>query len=213
MNAFEKIDNFFSQFKSFHYKKGEVILRPFDIPQGVYFLEKGFVRLYTISQDGKELTLIIFKPNDFFPIGWAISNTPNTQYLEAMTYVSLWRAPKDKFIQFIQENPDAFFELTSRILVRLDGLLLRMEYLAFGNAYSKVASVLAICAERFGEKEGKNLVIQVPLTHKDVANLVGITRETASIEIKKLERKGLLTYHGRHLIISDLEKLQKESLK
>jgi len=213
MIAFGKIDNFFSQFKSFRYKKGEVILRPFDTPQGVYFLEKGFVRLYTISQDGKELTLIIFKPNDFFPIGWAINNTPNTQYLETMTDALLWRAPKEEFIRFVQENPDAFFELTSKMLVRLGGILERMEYLAFGNAYSKVASILTICAERFGEKEGKNLVIQVPLTHKDVANLVGITRETASIEIKKLERKGLLTYHGRHLIISDLEKLQKESLK
>lgn len=210
--AVEKLEKFFSQFKTIHYKKGEVIIRPGDIPPGVYLLKKGYVKLYSISSQGEELTLIIFKADDFFPITWAINGTPNTQYLEAMTAIEAWRAPKLEFLEFLKNNSDSFFELTSRMLVRLRGLMQRMEYLAFGNAYEKVASILLICAERFGEQEGGNIVIKVPLTHKDIAALLGITRETASIEIKKLERKGLIAYHGRSVVVEDKKGLEQESL-
>lgn len=210
--TFKKLNDFFSQFKLLHYKKDEIILRPDDTPSGVFYLCKGYVRLYSVSQAGEELTLIIFKPEDFFPMVWAISNTENIYYFEAITQVELWRAPREQFLDFIKINPDVFFDLTSRILIRLGGLLERMEYLVFGSAYQKVASILVICAQRFGLKVGKGIKIPVPLTHKDIANLVGITRETASLEIKKLERKGFIHSRGRLFIIKDVRRLQKESL-
>ncbi len=208
----EKLAEFFSKFKKYRYKKGEVILRGGDVPQGVYFIDKGYVRDYAISKDGEELTLIIFKPEDFFPMQWVFNNRPNSHYFDAMSTVELWRCPKEDFIKFIGENPEIFLELTSHIALRLGGILQRMEYLAFGNAYEKVASILLICAERFGKKEGGETVIQVVLSHRDIANLLGLTRETASIEIKKLERKGLIAYRGRLLVVKNRKKLECASL-
>ena len=207
-----KLHKFFGKGRFLYYKKGETILRPGDIPQGAFFLKKGYVRLYSICESGKELTLIIFKPEDFFPMMWTFNSSPNMYYLESITTVEVWRAPKDKFLQFVKSNPDALFELIGKILVRLGGLLNRMEYLAFGNASQKVASILMICAERFGEKQDNSAIIHIPLTHKDVAMLVGMTRETVSIEIKKLERKGTISYKGRSIIVKNIRKLQKESL-
>lgn len=211
-NAASKLNSFLSGFKLLHYKKGETILRAGDTPQGVLYIKKGYVKDYSISREGEELTLIIFKPEDFFPMQWAINNIQSTHYFEAMSAVDIWRIPKDEFILFIKDNPSIFFELTSHIILRLGGVLQRMEYLAFGNAYQKVASILMICADRFGEKERKSVVIQVILTHKDIANLLGITRETVSVEIKKLERKEIIGYRGRLIVIKDVEGLKRESL-
>lgn len=212
ISAAGKLESFFRGFRHLHYKKDYTIIHAGDDPPGVFFLLKGYVRLYSISKDGEELTLIIFKPQDFFPIMWAINETPNAYYLETMTACELYRAPREEFVAFMKENSDVEFELLSRILIRLGGLLSRMEYLAFGNAYQKVASIILICAERFGRQERGRVIIQVPLTHKDIANLVGVTRETASIEIKKLERKSLITFHGRHLIVRNQPALRRESL-
>ncbi len=211
-SAIDKLNNFLSQFEAFRYKKGETILRSGDTPPGVLFIKKGYVKDYSVSKEGEELTLIVFKPEDFFPMQWAINNRQNTHYFEAMSRVELCRIPKDKFINFIKNNPDVFLALTSHILLRLGGLLQRMEYLAFGNAYEKVASILAILAERFGKKEKKEIVIQVVLTHKDIADLLGMARETVSVEIKKLEKRGLIGYRGRLIRIRNVEGLQKESL-
>lgn len=208
----QKLNNFFSRFKKYHYKKGEIILRGGDIPQGVYFIDKGYVKDYSVSEEGEELMLILFKPEDFFPLQWVFNNRPNQHYFAAVTPVDLWRCPKKDFLDFIKENPEIFLELTRHIMLRLGGLMQRMEYLAFGNAHQKVASIILICAERFGEKEEGNTVIQVPLTHKDIASFLGIARETASIEIKKIERKGLIAYRGRLLVVKDPKALEQESL-
>lgn len=210
--SMQKLEDFFAQFKTRHYEKREIILRADEEPRGVCYLKKGYVRLYSVSEEGEDLTLIIFKPEDFFPIRWAINKITDPYYLEAMTTVEILQAPREEFVLFLKANGDVFFELTTRILVRLGGLLQRMEYLAFGNAYQKIASMLSICAERFGKKEINNIIIQVSLTHKDIANLVGLTRETASIEIKKLEKKGIIGYHGRSLVVKNIKKLRKESL-
>lgn len=143
---------------------------------------------------------------------WAINATPSNYYLEAMSHVEIQRAPRDEFIKFIKANGDVLFELTSRILVRLGGLLTRMEYMAFGNAHNKVASIISICAERFGHKNTHGeTVVGVFLTHKDIANLIGVARETVSIEIKKLENEGIIGYSGRHIVIKDPKKLRSKS--
>lgn len=206
------LELFFKEFRQLHYKKGETILRAEDTPTGVYFLSRGFVRLYAVSKKGEELTLIIFKPGDFFPVMWAINNARTSYYLAAITNVDVWRVPQDKFLAFIKSNPEVFFDLTSKILIRFGGLLKRMEYLVFGNAYAKVASIITICAERFGHRQKGKVTIEVPLTHGDVASMTGVTRETASIELKKIENKGFIEYQGRLIVVKNLRGLRKESL-
>ncbi len=148
-------------------------MRAGDSPLGFFYLKRGFVRVYSISRDGEELTLIIFKGGDIFPLIWAINNASIDYYVGAMTGCMLARVPREKFLDFVKNNPDVNFELTSRTLARLAGLMRRMEYLVFGKADNKVASTLLICAERFGKKEGREVIIEVPLTHSDIASLVG----------------------------------------
>lgn len=211
--ASEKLNNFFSGFKKISFKKGETILRPNDEPNGVFYLIEGYARLYSISKNAQELTLIIFKAKDIFPLRWTLTGIPNLYFLEAITPVKLYRAPRRDFLKFIKSNNDILFEISNRILIRFNGLLKRMEYAMFGNAHSKVASILLVCAERFG-KRGKNhaTIITVPLTHQDIAKLIGMARETVSIEMKKLQDMNLISYRGKNLVIKDIGRLMKESV-
>lgn len=206
-----ELDLFFSKFRLLHFQKGETILRPGDVPGGVFYLKKGYVKLYSVSKNGEELILIIFKPGDLFPITWAINETLNLYFLEAMTPVEIWKASKEGFLGFAKGNPEIYFEVSSRMMFRFDGLLRRMEYLVFGNAYAKVASIILICAQRFGEVGKGGVVIQVPLTHNDIATLVGVTRETVSVEIKKLKDRGLIANKGKKIIVRNASGLKKAS--
>lgn len=209
--ALHELDLFFRKSKPLHYRRGEVIIRAGDQPQGVYYLKSGYVRVYSFSKNGEELTLIIFKPGDIFPLSWAINRINSGYFVDSMTAAELWRIPREEFLEFVRERPDILIELTRRMLERLLGLMRRMEYLVFGDAYSKVASMLLICAERFGAKRGDNIEIEVPLTHNYLATLVGMTRETVSIEMKKLEKKNIIAYRGKVLIIKNLRALRRES--
>lgn len=207
----DKLENFFLKYRRITYKKRDVITRADDIPSGVYFIHKGYARLYTLSETGQELSLIIYRARDFFPMFWAINDSPNTQYVEAITTLEVSRAPKTDFLEFLDNNPDIIKVVLRRVLMRFEGIVERMEYMVFGNAYEKVASILVICAERFGREKDGVITVRVPLTHRDIANLVGLTRETASVEIKKLEKKGVCEKDGSYFTVKNLNKLKTEA--
>lgn len=205
--------NFFADHPQKTYGKNETILNAEENPPGVFYLEEGFVRFYAISPDGKELTLNIFKPGSFFPMTWALGEKPNVYFFETMTAVNLRLAPKDQFLEFLKAEPEIFYDFNKRIMVGLYGFLTRVEYLLFGNASQRVISVLLMAGQRFGlKKEGGQMEIQLPLTHQSIADLAGLTRESTSIEMKKLERKGLISSKNKLIKLLDPEKMRNMCL-
>lgn len=149
----EKLEQFFRRFKHQIFKKGEILIRADDEPQGIYYLKRGIVRQYSISKDGEEQTLNIFKPILFFPLMWAFNNTPNTYYFEAIVDVEVYRAPKDQVLEFLQRTPDVMYELISRLFRGMQGLLSRIEYLQSSDAYMKVIFAILNASYRFGEQK------------------------------------------------------------
>lgn len=129
-----------------------------------------------------------------------------------MTDVQVLRTSREEFNNFLENNPDVLINLTRRILVRAGGLMERMEYLVFGNAYQKVASILYILAKRFGRREGEEVRIKVPMTHREIAFLIGVARETVSLEIGKLVKSGIISDKNKIIIVKNIKKLIKESL-
>lgn len=212
-SVFKKLEDFFSKRKLLNYKKGEIIIRSDDVPQGVFYVKKGFVSLYTIFEDGRQVTFNIFKPGSYFSMMWAISDIPNAYYFQAIVETSLYRVPKDEVVDFLKGNPDVLFDVTRRILIGLDAVLTITEHLISGTAYQKIGATLVVLAKRFGKKrKNEGITIGLALTHQDVANLCGITRETTSLAMEKFEKKGLISYKAHRIVVKSIVKLEKESL-
>lgn len=207
-----KVDSFFQEHVLSSYRKKDLLVHPNDFFSTIFYIKKGYVRVYRISEQGEELTLTILKPKDFFPFHYGLGKLSSQYYLQAITSLEVWRAPQERFQLFVKSNPEIFYELTTQILVRFDGVLSRMECLVFSSARVKVATILLACAKRFGMEQDGDRIIQVPLTHHDIATLVGITRETTSLEMKKLENEGFVARKGRLVVIRNFKKLEKEVL-
>ncbi|MDP3941346.1 MAG: Crp/Fnr family transcriptional regulator [bacterium] len=206
------LEKFFSASQSIPYKKGEIIIRPGDVPQGIYFLKKGYIRSYSVSRKGEELTFFILQPRDFFPLSWGLTDRQIYYYYETMTSVEVKRVQRDSFVQSLKSNPEVLFEITTKVLMRLRIVFERMEYLAYGNANHKVASILLFLVEEYATEQDHKVTISVPLTHKDIASLVGMTRETVSVEMSKLAGKGIISHEGKFVVVSNPQKLRQESL-
>jgi CRP-like cAMP-binding protein len=206
----KEFEEFYKQFKTRAYKKGETLVRADDEPQGIFCLTKGYVRQYTISKNGYELTLHILKPVVYFPIVWAINGTPNVYYFEALTPVEVGRAPRDEVVSFIKDKPAIIFALLSDLIERYAETLTRMEHLVFSDAYRRVVSILIYIARHFGEEQGKSVIVRHRFTQQDIATLVGVARETAGIEIAKLEKKGLIEYIDHAMIFENIALLNAE---
>jgi CRP-like cAMP-binding protein len=207
-----KLQKFFSTYKHQSFSKGEILIRADDTPQGIYFLTAGEVKKYAISARGEESIITIFKPNTFFPMSFAINQTANKYYYEAINDVEVWRAPVDKTVTFINENPDVVLDLLRRVYSGLDGLTERMVNLMGGNAYDRIVVELLISTKRFGKKIVKDngTCWILKLSEKDLAAQSGLTRETISRELKVLKEKKVLSYERSVLIINDLKLLENQ---
>lgn len=206
----KEFEDFFAQFKPRSYKKGELLIRSDDDPQGIFCLIKGYVRQYTISKVGIELTLNILRPISYFPMVWAVNGTPNVYNFEALTDVSVGRAPRDEVVTFIKDKPKIIFKLMSELLEDYDETLTRVEHLVFSDAYRRVISVILYIAKHFGSNDGKQTMVGNRFTHQDIATLVGVARETASSEMGKLEKKGLVEYSDHLIVIKSIRNLELE---
>ena len=182
------------------------------IPKVFFCLTRGYVRQYTISKAGTELTLHILKPLSYFPMVWAINGTPNVYYFEALTEVEVGRAPRDKVVGFIKDKPTVIFALMSELLEDYAETLTRVEHLVFSDAYRRVISVLLYIIKHFGEENHDGIIVHHRFTQQDIATLVGVSRETASNEISRLEKKGLVKYVDHSMEFSNVRKLDSELL-
>lgn len=208
----ERLYEFFSHYTCLKYEKNERIIRENESPSGVYFLKSGVVRLYLISDEGNELTVIMQPEATIFPLRWALDGSPNIYNYQAMMPSEVFRSPREAFLTFLKENPDVSVALLTQQMFDFSALVYRMQHIVFGNAQAKVASIVLTAAKRFGQPNAEGgISILVPLTHQQIADSAGITRETASLEMKKLKDSGIITYKGRTIAINDVEKLGKVS--
>ncbi len=206
----KKLNDFFTQFKHQQYKKGEILIRADDDPQGIFYLKKGIVRQYSISKDGEEQTLNLYKSVSFFPLMWAVNNTHNTYYFEAITEAEVHRAPGDQVIVFLKNEPEIMYDLISRLYKGMHGLLSRIEYLQSGDAYTKVIFAILNTSYRFGEQKKKS--VELSITHKEISALTGLTKETISRECTKLEGKGLIKNSNHLVVLENVKRLEGELL-
>lgn len=208
----DSFESFLGQFKSVSYQAHQLIIQADEVSSAVFYIRKGFVRSYVVTIDGREFTAVIYQKGSFFPFAGQFNlQSTNAHYYEAMTSVTLIRIKKDRLLTFYKQNPEVLLEAAAELAVRFSGLQTRMEHLVLSDASTKVASIILICVERFGKKSSQGILIPVPLRHRDIASLVGISRETASIELKKLERLGIIQKRRGFINVNDVGKLRKNS--
>lgn len=197
----KKLEAFFSKYKLEKHKKGSVILSSTDNPFYVYFISRGHIKQSAVTLDGKEIMMQIYKPYAFFPMISVMNNIPNQYDFEAMDDVEVYKANKEDVIEFLKANSDVLYDLAQRMGKGLHMMLLTVECLMSDTARDRVVKVLNGLAHRFGSKSESKMLIPLPFTHKDLASLTGLTRETVTRELDKLIKEGMVEKKDGHFAI------------
>lgn len=204
----KKLNIFFNQYQVLKFKKGKTLYRPDDQILNIYLLKNGLIRQYIISEDGIESTINLFRPISFLPVMLVLSSQPNKYFFEAQTDVEVLEAPAEKVLEFLQKEPVVLFDLTRRFAAAIGGLATRVEELSFNKAINRLTSLLLFLADRFGQADGNKIIINLPLTHQDLASWASVSRETASRQLENLRKKGLIDYNKKIITILDKTRLQ-----
>lgn len=201
------LEIFRRQGSRYTYKKGEFIIRPGEIPSGVFYIESGLVKAYDITKYGEENLLIIRREGEVFPLIWAITGQERQVIYEAIGPTSVWEISRDNFLAHIRENTESLAPLLDMTLEMYRIHSERILNLEYRSVRERLISFLITMSNRFGKKTPEGLVINVPLRHQDIASSINASRETTTRELAALERKDLLSVHQSLITLKDLNKL------
>jgi CRP-like cAMP-binding protein len=116
-------------------------------------------------------------------------------------------------VEFLTSNTCDLYHLTTQLLNSVDELLTRIEMVAFVQAYGRVIFQLIYTAHIEGRFDDAGGVTIGYMTHQEMSEDVGVARETVSVAIKRLERRGLIRYVNHSIYITKLADLEDELKK
>lgn len=205
-----ELKEFFSGHNVIKFEQDERVIRPWELEHNVMLIKSGALKAFAISKSGRQVVLGYLNGGQG-QVLFGLSPEMNKYYMEALTPVEAWVAPKKDFFSFAQKHPQVFRDLMFAIVEVMKALFEQIEWLKSGNSRRKVASVLRHMAIKFGKKEHGAVTVGIKLTHQAVGDLVGLTRETAITQIEKLRKKGIIQFKESTLTVLDMDRLAEES--
>jgi len=181
----------------------EVIFIPDDPADAVYFLTNGRVRLYQISSEGKEITLGILQPGDIFGEMETLGQSRREVFAEAMDTCYACKIDKKPFEKLLQSKPKLALKLIQVMARRFQQAQSRIEDMAFRDVTGRLSKLILKLADEFGEQTSRGTRICVKLTHRDIGNMIGVSRETTTSTLNNFKKKKLIDFSRRYITILD----------
>lgn len=208
MNA---IQSFFQDKSRRTYPKGQILLYQAEETNDVFYIESGYVKVYDVTSSGEERLLLIQGPGDIFPVIWTFRESDSLLYFyESMTEINVKVSKRRELLNHIDSSHDFSKALLKHFVARIKELFLRVECVEASNARYKVIQVLDYLLNSHPGKVSRGFTdIPIPLTHQTIANMAGLSRETASISLKDLQDKRIIKPDNSGYAING-ERLTKE---
>jgi CRP-like cAMP-binding protein len=131
----------------------------------------------------------------------------HTENATTMEEAEIVRIPIRTVYDFIASDPAMGPAVLGLLLARQRETEDRIESMLFRNVEARLAEFLLGAAERWGVPTPKGTLISAPITHLEIAQSIGSTRETVTLTLGTLRREGILDVAGRRLIVKDKEAL------
>jgi len=180
--------------KSFIYSMG-------DSAEKIYILKEGRIKITRLTEEGKELTMDILEPGDIFGELAIAGESERETSAEALEDSFICAMAKNDFETFIAENPGVSLGITKWFGSRLREIESRLENLIFHDVRSRLLSLFSDLGEKYGEQTPAGTKITLHLSHQEIANLIGATRETVTLELNNLRRDGKLVLEGKDFVV------------
>jgi CRP/FNR family transcriptional regulator, anaerobic regulatory protein len=193
--------HFFIKYPHKFYKKGDVIIKPDDHLKQIYYLVKGNVKQYFKSSSGEVVVVHVYSKGAFFPIALILSNKKNRYFFVAVSNVKVHVAESKDVIRWLRKEPSILLELTGRLARGLDGMVTRLEGALEKDLHDRLLSLIRYFSGRFTKKGKIRKHIKIPLSHQELASWMGVSRETVTRAMIRLEKEGELTYKYRRVTL------------
>lgn len=191
------------------YKKNEYVYLPGEPGNLVYLLKKGRVKISRVSEEGREATMCILEPGEIFGEVEVLGGVARESVVQAIEPALVCEISREDFERYVYRNPDVGGKVLKIIGNRLRHVETRLSDLVFRSAPARLAKMLLELGHTMGEQDNGAIRLKVRLTHQNLANLIGTSRETVSSLISQFQHQGLILQEHRHILLVDPKRLSQ----
>lgn len=175
----------------------------------LWVVKRGHVKLSYVDAGGREATVLVLGPGDIF--GGARGATDYGEHCRTMTACCLCRMGKARFEHLVRKYPDIAYTINKAHLDRIHRLQVRMAEMLMRPVDQRLAVALLDLDRQVGEESAKppGRRIPLPLSHRDLAMLVGSSREMVTHVMKRLRDGGLVDATRKQVVLLDVRGLRR----
>ncbi len=177
-------------------------------PRGVFLLLEGLAKLSTGSSDGRTLILRIASPGEVLGLAAVLSGDPYEVTAEALHPCQVAFLRRNDFLRFVREHPEALREVTRQLTANYKDTFERLKTLGLSpTALGKLARLLLEWSAT-GQQTREGTRITLSLTHEEMAEVIGTSRETVTRTLSEFRQRRLVALRGATLMIPSREALE-----
>lgn len=188
------------------YQKGEILIQAGELTDHLYIVHTGRVKMYRLSDSGKEQLIRILEPGDFLGELSLFSQQESDSYAEAMAKSNICSIHRKSMTDMLLKYPSISLKLLGQLSSRLEKTEKLVGQLSLQDVEKRTASYLVELAETVDGPE----FLTLPMSKKDLASFLGTTQETISRRLSSFQDRGWIEQTGqRNIKIIDIKALQK----
>jgi CRP/FNR family cyclic AMP-dependent transcriptional regulator len=191
------------------YRRDTVLFVEGQQPHGVFLICSGRVKLSTSSSDGKSIVVRVAEPGEIVGLPGTILGKPYGLTAEALEPLQANFIPREAFLQFLQERGEAAVRIAEILSQIYQATLSEVRYLGLSaSTAEKLARFLLDLPDNPTQDNG-HAHASLRFTHKEIAEMIGASRETVTRLFADFKKKQLLRVKGSSLIILNRAALEK----
>ena len=189
------------------FDKGDMVYLPTDAADGVLLLTAGRIRLTSITPEGKQAVLAFIEPGEFFGENAIADDGPREEYAEVVSASTVIYLPAETVREVMRQEPSLAIALTELIVTRRRRVERRLKAHLFRSHRDRLTHLLLELVEQYGRPDREGTLIGIPLSHQDLAGVIGSTRESVTLMLGTLQLEGLLHVGRQRIVVRDLCRL------
>ena len=184
------------------YPKGAVLFVEGQAPRGIFVLCKGRVKLSICATDGKTLIVKIAEPGEVLGLSASVSGKPYELTAETIDTCQVNFVKRDDFLHFLREYSEACFKVAEQLSEKYNTACHEVRSLGLSHsAGEKLAKLLLEWSSKNGESVKQEPRLKLALTHEEIAQMIGTSRETVTRLFADLKKRQIVQAKGSTLII------------
>lgn len=203
----QALESFFERGRPQSFRRGEVLVNPYDYSSSAYYIESGYVKVYSQARNGIQNLLCILSRGDLLPLPGAFGLYKVESFYVAMSQVVVRRLPSNLLLRATERDTELMRALMWQMYETLMNYSNRVNTLDLRGLDERVASFLVLLAERFGVQHGDATLLDIPITHQEISDAVATTRESVSRTLSAMAKQGIIEQRNRLIVITDIKRL------